>query len=79
MKRRIKIGSVLLMIALLSGFAAAAVQKPAAQQAGTAGQLVIGAQDVITASDAGGGTLSSRDLIWIILGGVVLVVLILVL
>ena len=68
MKRRIKIGSVLLMIVLLSGFAAAAVQKPAAQQAGTTGQLVIGAQDVITASDAGGGALSSRDLIWIIFG-----------
>ena len=79
MKRRIKIGSVLLMIALLSGVAAAAVQKPAAPQTGAAAQLVIGAQDVITASDAGGGTLSSRDLIWIILGGVVLVVLILVL
>jgi hypothetical protein len=49
------------MVVLLFSFAAA-VQKPAAQQAGTTNQLVIGAQDVITASDAGGG-LSSRDLI----------------
>ena len=79
MKRRVKIGSVLLMIVLLSSFAAAAVQKPAPQQTGTTGQLVIGAQDVITASDAGGGALSSRDLIWIILIGVGVVILILVL
>jgi len=79
MKRRVKIGSVLLMIVLLSAFAAAAVQKPAAQQAGTTGQLVIGAQDVITASDAGGGALSSRDLIWIILIGVGAIILILAL
>jgi hypothetical protein len=67
------------MVVLLSTMAAAAVQKPAAQQAGTTGQLVIGAQDVITASDAGGGALSSRDLIWIILIGVGVVILILVL
>ena len=49
MRRNVKIGSVLLMIVLLSTFAAAAVQKPA----GATHQLVIGAQDVITASDAG--------------------------
>lgn len=79
MKRWVKIGSVVLMIMMMSAFAAAAIQKPAAQQAGTTGQLVIGAQDVITASDAGGGALSSRDLIWITLGGVALIVLILVL
>ncbi|MCX6564343.1 MAG: hypothetical protein NTU60_12210 [Candidatus Aminicenantes bacterium] len=66
MRRRIKIGSVLLMVVLLSSFAAA-VQKPAVQQAGTANQLVIGAQDVITASDAGGGYLDTRDLLIIIL------------
>lgn len=79
MRRWIKLGSVLLMIVFLSSFAAAAIQKPAAQQAGTTGQLVIGAQDVITASDAGGGTLSSRDLIWIILIGVGVVILIMIL
>jgi hypothetical protein len=54
------------MIVLLSSFAAA-VQKPADQQAGTSAQLVIGAQDVITASDAEGGYISTRDLIIIIL------------
>ena len=79
MKRRVKIGSVLLMIMLLSGFAAAAIQKPAAQQAGTTAQLVIGAQDVITASDAGGGAISSRDLIVIITICVVILVVVLVL
>ncbi len=66
MKRQIKVISVLLMIVWLSSFAAA-VQKPAVQQAGTTNQLVIGAQDVITASDAGGGYLSTRDLLIIIL------------
>ncbi|MDP2914659.1 MAG: hypothetical protein Q8O91_04315 [Candidatus Aminicenantes bacterium] len=69
MRRQVKIGSVLLMVVLLSSFAAA-VQKPAVQQAGQAGtthQLVIGAQDVITASDAGGGYLSTRDILIIIL------------
>ena len=66
MRRQVKIGSVLLMVGLLSSFAAA-VQKPAVQQAGTTHQLVIGAQDVITASDAGGGYLSTRDLLIIIL------------
>ena len=66
MRRQVKIGSVLLMVVLLSSFAAA-VQKPAVQQAGTADQLVIGAQDVITASDAGGGYLSTRDILIIIL------------
>jgi hypothetical protein len=54
------------MVVLLSSFAAA-VQKPAVQQAGAANQLVIGAQDVITASDAGGGYLDTRDLLIIIL------------
>ncbi|HMA53777.1 MAG TPA: hypothetical protein VKT17_04920, partial [Acidobacteriota bacterium] len=60
-------------------FAAAAVQKPAPQKAGTAAPLVIGAQDVITASDAGGGTISSRDLIVITTICVVILVVALVL
>src|SRR4030042_2937993 len=62
MRKRVKILGVLLMIVMVSSFAAA-VQKPALQQAGTTNQLVIDAQDVITASDAGGGALPSRDLI----------------
>ena len=66
MKRQIKVICVLLMVVWLSSFAAA-VQKPAVQQAGTTHQLVIGAQDVITASDAGGGYLNTRDLLIIIL------------
>jgi hypothetical protein len=66
MRRKVKIASVLLMVALFSTMAVAAVQKPAVQQAGTTGQLVIGAQDVITASDAGGGSLATRDIIIII-------------
>lgn len=54
------------MVVCLASFAAA-FQQPVAQQAGTSNQLVIGAQDVITASDAGGGYLSTRDLLIIIL------------
>jgi hypothetical protein len=53
------------MIVLLSSLAAA-VQKPAVQQAGPTNQLVIGAQDVITASDAGGGYLTTGDIILIV-------------
>jgi hypothetical protein len=75
MKRQVKIWSVLLMIVLVSSYAVA-LQKPVLQQAGTSTQLVISGQDVITASDAGGGTLSSRDLIIIILVGVGLLILI---
>jgi hypothetical protein len=78
MKRQVKIWSVLLMIVLVSTFAAA-LQKPALQQAGTSAQLVISGQDVITASDAGGGALSSRDLLIIATVGVVILVVALVL
>ena len=66
MRRQVRIASVLLMIVLVSSFAAA-VQKPALQQADTSTQLVISGQDVITASDAGGGAISTRDLVIIIL------------
>ena len=65
MRKQIKIGSVLLMLVLLSTFAAA-VQKPAAQQAGTSAQVVDIGQDVITASDAGGGHLKQRDILIVI-------------
>jgi tetratricopeptide (TPR) repeat protein len=57
---------VLLMLVLVSSYAIA-LQKPALQQADTSTQLVISGQDVITASDAGGGTLSTRDILYIIL------------
>jgi len=52
MKKQVKIWSVLLMIGLVSCYAAA-VQKPAVQQAGTSTQPAISGQDVITASVAG--------------------------
>ena len=74
MKRQVKFGSVLLMIVMLSTMAAAA-QKPAVQQAGASDQLVIGAQDVITMSDAGGGRLATRDILIIGVLGVGLLVL----
>jgi hypothetical protein len=64
MKRHVKIGSVLLAIVLLSSFAAA-FEKPAAAQAGMSTQLVISGQDVITESDAGGGSLNTRDIVLI--------------
>jgi len=66
MKKQIKIWSVLLMLVLVSSYAVA-LQKPALQQAGTSGQLVLNGQDVITASDAGGGYLSTRDILLIVL------------
>jgi hypothetical protein len=77
MKRRVKIWSVLLMLVLVSSYAAA-VQNPAAQQDGTSIQLDLSGQDVITASDAGGG-LSSRDLLLISAVGIVILVIALVL
>ena len=77
MRRRIKILGVLLMIVMISSFAAA-LQKPVLQQADASAQLVISGQDVITASDAGGG-LSSRDLLIISVVGVVILVVALVL
>jgi hypothetical protein len=66
MRRRVKILGVLLMIVMVASYAAA-LQKPVLQQAGTSTQLVISGQDVITASDAGGGEISTRDLVIIIL------------
>ena len=77
MRRRVKILGVLLMIALVSSYAAA-LQKPVLQQADASAQLVISGQDVITASDAGVG-LSSRDLLIITAIGVVILVVALVL
>ena len=65
MRRQVKIWGVLLMIVLVSSYAVA-LQKPVLQQAGTSTQLVISGQDVITASDAGGGTLSTGDIILIV-------------
>jgi hypothetical protein len=54
------------MIVLASSYAMA-IEKTAVQQAGTSDQLVIGAQDVITASDAGGGYMSTRDIILVVI------------
>jgi hypothetical protein len=65
MRRQVKLWSVLLMIVLASSYAIA-LQKPALQQAGTSTQLVISGQDVITASDAGGGYLTTRDIILVV-------------
>jgi len=75
--KNVKVWSVLVMIVLLSSYAAA-IQQTEVQQTETTNQLVIGAQDVITASDAGGGYLSSRDLLIIIAIGVGVLVLVLV-
>lgn len=66
MKNLIKIGSVLLMIVMLTSFGAAFQKSPVAQS-GTSAQLVIGGADVITASDAGGGYLSTSDIVLIVL------------
>jgi hypothetical protein len=66
LKRHVKIGSVLLLVVLLASFAAA-FEKPAVDQAGTSTQLVISGPDVITASDAGGGYLSTGDIVLIVI------------
>ena len=66
MKKQIKIWSALLMIVLVSSLAVAA-EKTAELQTDTTTQLEIGAQDVITASDAGGGYMSTRDIIIVVI------------
>jgi hypothetical protein len=66
MRKQVKLWSVLLMIVLASSFAMA-VEKTAVQQVETTDQIVIGAQDVITASDAGGGYMSTRDIILVVI------------
>jgi len=66
MRKWIKIGSVLLMMGMFASYAAA-VQKPAVVQAGASSQLALSGQDVITASDAGGGFLSTRDIVLIVI------------
>jgi hypothetical protein len=66
MRRQAKIWSALLMIVLVSSYAVA-LQKPVPQQAGTSTALVIGGQDVITASDAGGGYLTTRDILLVVI------------
>lgn len=78
--KNVKVWSALLMIVLLSSYAAAVVPQTDVQQTETetTNQLVIGAQDVITASDAGGGTLSSRDLLVMAVIGIGILVLALV-
>jgi hypothetical protein len=66
MRKQVKLWSVLLMLVLASSYAMA-LEKPVVQQSGTTDQLVIGAQDVITASDAGGGYMSTRDIILVVI------------
>jgi hypothetical protein len=66
MKKQVRLWSVLLMIVLASSYAMA-LEKPVLQQAGTTNQLEIGAQDVITASDAGGGYMSTRDILLVVI------------
>ena len=78
MRKQVRIWSVLLLMVLVSSYAVA-LQKPALQQAGTSTQLVLSGPDVITASDAGGGTLSSRDILIIVGIGVAALVLIAIL
>ena len=65
MRKQVKLWSILLMIVLASSLAMAAEKTTAPQPEPTV-QLEIGAQDVITASDAGGGYMSSRDIILVV-------------
>ena len=65
MRESTKVWVVLFLIVLTSSFAAA-LERPAPVQP-PAGQSISGSQDVITASDAGGGDLSNRDILLIVL------------
>ena len=66
MKKQTRVWSALLMIVLASSLAMAA-EKTAEPQTDTTIQLEIGTQDVITASDAGGGYMSTRDIILVVI------------
>ncbi|HSQ35215.1 MAG TPA: hypothetical protein VLQ89_04405 [Candidatus Binatia bacterium] len=66
MRKQVKFWSVLLMLVLASSYAMA-VEKTTLQQEGTSAQLEIGAQDVITAQDAGGGYMTTRDIILVVI------------
>jgi hypothetical protein len=63
---RDKHSSVLLMVLLFVSLAAA-VQESAAQSAGTTARLALDGQDVITASDAGGGYLYTGNIVFIVI------------
>lgn len=71
MRKNAKLWGLLLMVALAASTASAFAQQaaPAAPAAGQAAgnQLAIGAQDVITDSDTGGGYLTNRDILLIVL------------
>jgi hypothetical protein len=67
MKKQAKLWSALLMIVLASSLAMAVEKTTAPQPPAPTVQLEIGAQDVITASDAGGGYMSSRDIILVVI------------
>ena len=66
MTSQIRLIAVLMLAVWLSSFAAA-VQKPAAVEGDAANPSLIGSQDVITASDAGGGHLSNSDIFMIVI------------
>jgi len=66
MRKPAKFWSVLLLFVLASSFAMA-VEKAAAQETEETTQFAMGAQDVITASDAGGGYMSTRDILIVLL------------
>lgn len=78
MKKQAKVWCIFMLLVLVSSYVSA-YQEPIPQGADSSQQLVIGGQDVITASDAGGGYLSSRDLILIIALGVGILVLVAIL
>lgn len=65
MKKQVTLWSILLLIMLASSLGA--VEKTAPAGPDTIIQLEIGAQDVITASDAGGGSMASRDILLVVL------------
>jgi hypothetical protein len=74
MKKHVKVWCVMVMLIMVSSVVGA-FEEPVPQDNGSSQQVQMDGQDVITASDAGGGYLSSRDMILIILLGVGFLVL----
>jgi len=56
-----------LLLIMLVATSAVAFDRQQIQPTGTAHQIEIGGQDVITASDAGGGYLTTQDILLIVL------------
>jgi len=67
LNKNAKIFGILLLVLAVSSMAAAQTAPQAAAQPSAGGHAEAGAQDVITASDSSGGSLSTNDILLIVL------------